>query len=418
MLHKGKTLVFLWSLIIVLYGISAAFYGKVVAKDEAYKEISVFIDVLNRVADDYVEEPDMNKVQEGAMRGLIGALDPYSSYLSRERYEALQARRASGEAGAGMILSKRSEVIYVVSCEQDGPAAQVGIRPGDYLISVNGQIVEDKSILEAESYLLGEPGTKVQLEIFRSSRSNPLEIELTLRVPSSETVRSKIMDGNTGLLDIASLANASIEQVRSQLKALVAAGAEKLVLDLRDCADGDMDEGAELANFFLREGIISYSQNRLGEKVRIIESAPDKHITDLPLAVIINGSTASAAEIAAGALKDRKRATIVGEKSFGVGSSQKTIELKSGAVLVLSTAKYCTPNGKVIQDETVRDAGILPDVTVPDDETRQDLAVESYYDDQDEAMKYQQLREKIDRIQMEKALDVLSKDEAALKEAA
>ena len=149
-----------------------------------------------------------------------------------------------------------------------------------------------------------------------------------------------------------------------------------------------------------------------------MEAAPDKYITDLPVAVIINGSTASAAEITAGALKDRKRATIVGEKSFGVGSSQKAIELESGAMLVLSTAKYCTPSGKVIQDDAVRDAGIMPDIAVPDDETRQDLAVESYYDDQDEAMKYQQLREKIDRIQMEKALDVLSDEGTSLKEAA
>ncbi len=418
MFNKGKTLVFLGSLIIVIYGVSAAFYGKVVAKDEAYKEISVFMDVLKRVANDYVEEPDMNKVQEGAMRGLISALDPYCSFLPRERYEALQKRHASGSAWAGMILSKRSDVIYVVSCEQNGPAEEVGIRPGDYLISVNGQLVEDKSLLEAESYLLGAPGTKVKVEIFRSSRSNPLEMELTLRPSSSETVKSEILDGHIGLLDISSLADASIGQAKNQLMALLSGGVEKLILDLRDSADGGLEEGAELANFFIPDGIICYSQNRLGEKVRTIESVPEKYITDLPLVVIINASSASAAEIAAGALKDRERATIIGEKSFGLGSSQTTIELKSGAMLILSTAKYYTPGGKVIQDETIRNAGILPDIRVPDDETRQDLAVESYYDDQDETMKYQQLRKKVDRIQLEKALEVLSDKEIPLKEAA
>ncbi len=418
MWNKGKTLVFLGSLIIVLYGVSAAFYGKVVAKDEAYSEISVFMDVLKRVADDYVEEPDMNKVQEGAMRGLISALDPYCSFLPKERYEALQKRHASGSAGAGMILSKRSDVIYVVSCEQDGPAEEVGIRPGDYLISVNGQLVEDKSILEAESYLLGAPGAKVKVEIFRSSRSNPLEMEITLRPPSSETVKSEILDGHIGVLDISSLTDASIDRAKNQLMALLSGGSKKLILDLRDCADGGVEEGAELANFFMPKGIISYSQNRLGEKVRIIESVPEKFITDLPLVVMINASSAAAAEIAAGALKDHTRATVIGEKSFGLGSSQKTIELRSGAMLVLSTEKYYTPGGKVIQDETIRDAGILPDIRVPDDETRQDLAVESYYDDQDETLKYQQLREKVDRIQMEKALEVLSEAEIPLKEAA
>ena len=171
-------------------------------------------------------------------------------------------------------------------------------------------------------------------------------------------------------------------------------------------------------HFFLRDGIIYYSRNRLGEKVQIIEANPDKYITDIPVVVLINGSTAAGAEITAGALKDRGRAKIVGERSFGLGSEQKTISLQSGAKLVLSTAKFCTPSGKVIQDETIRDAGISPDVLVPDNDTRQDLAVESYYDKQDDDMKYRLLREKIDQIQTQKALEVLTEDDMPLKKAA
>ena len=144
---------------------------------------------------------------------------------------------------------------------------------------------------------------------------------------------------------------------------------------------GASANGSDLANYFIRSGILYYSQNRQGERVLVVEANPEKHITDLPLVVLIDGSTAGAAEIAAGALKDQKRATVVGEKSFGSGADQKTIHLKSGAVLILSTAKHYTPGGKVIQDEVVRNAGIPPDVEAPDDETRQDLAVESYYDD-------------------------------------
>ena len=386
MFHKGKLLVFLGSFIIVLYGAAAAFYDNVVAKEvDAYKELKVFSDVLGRIVDDYVEEPDMNKVQDGAMRGLIDALDPYSSFLTKEQYDVLQKRNATGVAGAGMILSKRSDVIYIVSCEQGGPAAQMEIRPGDYLISVNGQQVEDKSILEVQSLLLGEPGSKIKVEIFRSSRSKPLELELTLKTPSPDRVASRIAEGTIGFLDVSSLEGSSLEQISNKLRMLISEGVVKLVLDLRDCADGGPAEGAALANYFLRDGIIYYSQNRQGEKVQVVESVPDKFITDIPLVVLINGSTAAAAEITTGALKDRDRATIVGEQSFGVGSAQETIPLKSGAMLVLSTAKYCTPNGKVIQDETIRNAGILPDILVPDSETRQDLVVESYYDDKDEA---------------------------------
>jgi C-terminal processing protease CtpA/Prc len=173
----------------------------------------------------------------------------------------------------------------------------------------------------------------------------------------------------------------------------------------------------------------------------VVEANPEKHITDLPLVVLIDGSTAGAAEIAAGALKDQKRATVVGEKSFGSGADQKTIHLKSGAVLILSTAKHYTPGGKVIQDEVARNGGIPPDLAAPDDETRQDLAVESYYDDKgdanrvvvqsesgspaqvdkddkDEAAKYKQFQEKIDKIQIEKALEVLSKPNVPVKKAA
>jgi carboxyl-terminal processing protease len=418
MSHKGKLLVFVGSFLILLYGVSAKFSGKIVAKDDAYKELSVFMTVINRITDDYVEAPDMNNVQEGAMRGLMDALDPYCSFLSKEQYESLLKRKENGHAGAGMVLSKRSDVIYVVSCEYDSPAEEAGVRPGDYLIAIDGQSVEDKSIVEADSLLHGAPGTKVKVTVFRSARTKPLDVEITLRNQTGIPVTHKMLDGNVGLLDVSSLADSAIEQVKIKLKTLISAGARKLLLDLRDCADGTPSAGADLANYFIRNGVIYYSQNRQGEKVQVVEANPDEFVTDLPLVVLIDSSTAGAAEITAGALKDLDRATIVGEKSFGIGSAQKTIQLKSGAILILSTAKYYTPNGKVIQDETVRTAGISPDIQAPDDETRQDLAVESYYDEQDDLGKYRELQEKIDKIQLDKALEVLSEAESPAKKAA
>jgi len=418
MFHKGKLLVFVGSFLIALYGMSAAFYGKVVAKDEAYKELSVFMDVLKRVSEDYVEDPDMNKVHEGAMRGLIDALDPYCSFLSKEQYAELQKRQASGKAGIGVVLSKRSDVIYVVSCERDSTGAQAGIRPGDYLLAVDGQDVENKSILEVDSLLHGAPGNKVKLTLFRNARTKPVELEIPMKEPAPNSVDSRMLDGNVGFLDVSSLGGSAVEQAKLKLKTLISAGASRLILDLRDCADGSPKDGAELANYFLNSGVVYYSRNREGEKVQVVEASPQKHVTDLPLVVLIDGSTASAAEIAAGALKDQKRATIVGEKSFGVGSAQKTVQLKSGALLILSTAKYCTPSGKIIQDETASKAGIVPDVEAPDDDTRQDLIVESFYDEQEDAAKYRQFQEQIDKIQLDKALEVLSKEKAPVKKAA
>ena len=418
MFQKCKLLVFLGSVLILLYGVSAKFYGKVVAEDEAYKELSVFMDVLKKINDDYVEAPEMNNVQEGAMRGLINALDPYSSFLSKEQYEKLQKRGANGQAAAGIVLSKRSDVIYIVATEHDSPAADAGIRPGDYLIAINGQNIEDKSILEVGDFLRGESGSTIKLTIFRNSRSQPLDIDITLRARAPVPVNSRMLAGNVGLLTVSSLSDPSSQQVKAKLKTLISAGAQKLILDLRDCADGSPQSGADLANYFLPDGIIYYSRNRQGEKVQVVEASPEKHITDMHMVVLIDASTAGAAEIAAGALKDRDRAKVVGIKSFGLGSAQKTIELKSGAVLILSTAKYCTPSGKIIQDEVIRDAGIFPDVQAPDEAKQQDLMVESYYDDQDDAGKYLQLQEKINQIQLDKALEVLLEGAAPAKKAA
>jgi len=416
MFHKGKLVIFLGSFLIVLYGVSAAFYGKLVARDEAYKELSVFMEVLKKIDDDYVEAPNMSNVQEGAMRGLIDALDPYCSFLSKQQYEELQKRKADGKAGIGIIISKRSDVVSVVSCERDGPAAEAGIRPGDFLIAVNGQLVEDKSILEVDSLLHGTPESKVKMTIFRSSKTKPFDLELTLKSQTKAPVSSKMLDENVGLLEVSSLAD--VEQAKVKLKTLISAGAKKLILDLRGCADGTPSDGAGLANYFMREGMIYYSQNRQGQRIQVIEAAPERFVTGLPLAVLIDSSTAGAAEIAAGALKDQKRATVVGERSFGVGSAQKTVQLKSGAILILSTAKYYTPSGKAIQDEALHNAGILPDVQAPDDEKRQDLAVESYYGEQEDLGKYRQLQEKIEKIQLDKALEILSKEEAPVRKAA
>jgi carboxyl-terminal processing protease len=418
MLHKGKLFVFFGSAVIVLYGISAAFYGRVVARDDAYRELAVFMDALKKIHEDYVEAPDMSKVQEGAMRGLIAALDPYSSFLSKEQVEALQKRKLEGTAGIGVSLSKRADVLYIVSTDREGPAESAGVRPGDYIMAVDGTTVDDKSIPEVEALLLGTPGSSVKLSVIRSSQTKPVEIEITRQAEKTPAILSTMRDDKVGLLQIASLEGDAVGQARVRLKTLLSAGAEKLVVDLRDCAEGDAASGADLANFFLKDGLIYYSQNRDGARILDVKANAEKFITDLPLVVLINASTAGAAEITAGALKDHKRALIVGEKSFGVGSSQKRIALKSGSLLILSTAKYFTPNGKMIQEESVRTTGIKPDVQAPDDDRRQDLLVEAYYDDQNDAAKYRQLRDKMRQEQLDKAIELLSSGQVPVRRAA
>ena len=404
MSNKAKILIFAVSFIILLYGASAAFFAK-----EAYKELAIFMDVIQKIRDEYVDVPDMDKVHEGAMRGLFDALDPYSTFLTREQFDELEKRSAAGSADAGMVVFKRSDVVQVVSVQEQGASDKAGIRPGDYLLSVNDMEVHNKSLYEVNNLLHGDPGTSVRLAVFRESQTSSQDIELTLNEPASVQVTSRILEGNVGYLRIASLKGASVEQAKVNLKTLISAGVEKILLDLRSCAEGEPGAGAEVANFFLKEGVIYFSQDRNGVKLEVVSASPEKFLTDLPMALLTNRSTAGAAEIIAGALKDHDRARLIGEKTFGVGSSQKTIKLKSGAALILSTAKYTTPDGNIIQADTARRSGIEPNFESPDASTRQDLAVESLYDyDEEDDDKYRKIQEKILQIQLDKALEVLS----------
>ncbi len=416
MLQKSKIAVFVCSLVIVLYAMAAFFYPKVVARgNEAYPALNVFMDALRQVNSNYVETPDMSKVQQGAMRGLIEALDPYSTYLTKEQAQALDSHK-DGTGDVGLVLSKRASVIYVVAAERNGPAEKAGVRPGDYVTSIGGTNVEEASLLEADSLLRGAPGSKVKIAVFRGAQTKPTEIEMVRRNDDVVPAGSRMLDSRIGILEVPSLSAATLEQARVKLRTLISAGAQKLILDLRDCADGQPAMGANLANFFLKGGVIYTSRARDGSTVMQASASPDKFVTDLPLVVLINGSTAGPAEITAGALKASGRAQIVGEKSFGMGSAQKRITLKSGAVLILSTEKFFTPDGKMIEnDETLRDTGIKPDVEAPDQERLQDLLVNAYFDAQDDAAKYKQLQEKVSQEQIDKAVEVLAKGNAATK---
>jgi carboxyl-terminal processing protease len=416
MLRKTKVAVFFCSLLIVLYAVAAAFYPKGIARgDEAYPALTVFMEALRRVNSDYVEAPDMNKVQEGAMRGLIEALDPYSTFLTKEQVQALDKSKEKS-ADVGLVLSKRADIIYVVAAEKSGPAAEAGVRAGDYVTSIDGVNVEEASLLQAESLLRGAVGSKGRITVFRGTQTKPVEIEMVRTVREAAGVGSRMLDGRIGVVEISSLTGQTLEQVKVKVKTLVSAGAQKLILDLRDCAAGQPASGADLANYFLQSGLIYTSRARDGATVLEARAKPEKFITDLPLAVLINGSTAGPAEIAAGALKASGRATVLGEKSFGMGSAQKRIQLKSGAVLVLSTEKFYTPDGKMIEnDETIRDTGIKPNIEVPDQERLQDLLVNAYFDAQDDAAKYKQLQQTVSREQFDKAVEVLNKGNAAAK---
>jgi len=413
MLRKGKLFVFIFSGVILLYGVSAAFYG-----DVTYPALGVFMKALSYVNSDYVEPPDMSKVRVGAMRGMIEALDPYSAYLTKE--QAIDVDHNKSDTGnIGVVLSKRANIICIVSAAHGGSAESAGLRPGDYVVAIDGVNVEDESLLKAESLLRGAGGTRVKTTVFRGTQTKPLDIEVTRTNEPPPAVASRMLDGKIGLLSIYSLGASAPGQAQIKLKTLISAGAQKIILDLRDCADGEPANGAELANLFLKGGVIYTSKGQSGDTLLDVKATPDKFITDLPLVVLINGSTAGPAEIAVGSLKGNGRASLIGERTFGIGSSQKRFQLKSGGVLVLSISKYYTPDGKLIQDDVnLTDTGIKPDVEAPDKDRLEDFLVDAYFDGQDDAAKYKQLREKLDQEQLNKAVEIVGKAGTVVKKAA
>ncbi len=403
MLHKGKLAVFLGSALVVVYGISAAYYDGVAGKDEAYRELAVFMEALRRINDDYVEHPNINEVQEGAMRGLMDALDPYSGFLTKEEAEQVASRLESGTADLGLVLSKRSDLFYVVAVRKDGASAGAGVRPGDYIVAVDGKSVEGKSLVVVESFLRGPAGSSVKISIFRGAQEQPSEIELTRQEQDPAPPHSQLLEGKIGLLAISTLSGPP-DPIGVKLRTLLSAGADRIILDLRDCADGSVEHGTKLANMFLKEGVIYVRKDMQGETIQIVRAAADAFVTDLPLVLLVNGSTAGAAEVVAGAIKDAQRGTLVGEKTFGAGSSQEQISLKGGSILILSTSKFFTPSGHAIQQDVDARSGIAPDIQAPDDERQRVLMVESYYDHQEDQVKYEKLRERIRNEQLERAV--------------
>jgi carboxyl-terminal processing protease len=353
------------------------------------------------------------------MKGLVESLDPYGGYFQKDQLDQLEKKIDEQKGDLGVVLSKKPELTYVVSTIPGTPAEKADVRPGDYIISIEDTSTFSMHLKEVVGALKGEPGSKVRLGILRGSQAEPIEITVQreeIRIPE---IRQQIFDGNIGYLRPAFLNSESASQFKAKLKTLQSAKVSKILLDLRYVAGGDFEQGIEIANFFIKDGLLAYTQGK--EKNRKEYMADEsKSICELPLVLLVNNSTSGAAEVIAGAIKDRKRGQIVGEKSFGSGSSQERVELKDGSILLLTTRRFFTPSGRAIQSEVAKSAGIQPDIIVPEDKVKSELLLKSYLDSRtsEGSQSYRQLMEKIDSLQMEKALDLLGAVPGAEKKAA
>jgi carboxyl-terminal processing protease len=344
-------------------GVSAAS----TAQDGAYRQINVYSEVLRHIQTDYVTDPDIPAVTNGALRGLLESLDADSSYLTPEDYKTYKADK-SGKAQAGINVSKRYGYATVVSVIPGSSADKAGLTDGDILEAIEGQDTRDISLAMIQLMLEGQAGSTLTVSVVRPSHAEPDKVSMTRMVsvvpPVSETMyeNSSILYLKPGILD-----HDHVLQIEAKLKGMQKAGNRKVLLDLRDVAAGDMAEATRLANDLMRDGTIATLE---GQKVpkQVFTADPAKAINaTAPVVILVNRGTAGPAELVAAALLDNKRADVVGEKTFGEGAQQKTFELPDGAALILSVAKYGSPSGKKLQDD-----GVTPSLLVAsglDDQT-------------------------------------------------
>jgi len=369
---KTKVAVLVASAAVLVFMVVGGLDGvRASSNDGAYRQLQVYSEVLSRVRSEYVEEPNIPAVTDGALHGLLESLDSNSSYLSAAQYKDYKAHKSEAKGDTGAAVSKRFGYAAVIAVLPGSPAEKAGLQDSDIIEAIEGKSTREMSLAEIRNLLSGQPGSNVTVSVVRARRAEPQKIVITRDVVNVPPVTDKMMEDGIGYIQVDSFTKGKSQEVGSKIKALQKSGAKKLILDLRNCAEGDESEGVGTANLFLNHGTITYLQGQKYPR-EAFNADPAKDITNLPLAVLVNKGTAGPAEVVAAAILENARGDVVGDKTFGDGSVQKTIEMPDGSALILSVAKYYTPGGKAIQDNAitpnVQVADADDDVAAPDDD--------------------------------------------------
>jgi carboxyl-terminal processing protease len=341
------------SVLVIAYVAAGYMLGKS-SNDNAFRALTVYSEVLDHIQRDYVDDPNMHAVTNGSLHGLLDSLDPQSAYLSPLEYKDFKEKTASNPpAESGVALTRRFGYIGVIAVLPDSPAAKIGLRIGDILEKIAGFTTSQMAIDQAQLLLKGQPGTTVPLSVIRRGKAEPQDMTITLAklAPSKLIVEDKLQ-GDVAYLRVTDFDAGSAKLIRERLVQLQKAGAKKLILDLRDCAVGDDQEGIATAQLFLQSGTITTLK---GQTVTAVVSAadPTKVVWSQPVAVLIGNGTAGPAEILASAIADNKRGSTVGDRTYGTASQQKLIGMDDGSALILTVANYFTPANKNIATDGV-----------------------------------------------------------------
>ncbi|MBP5979456.1 MAG: S41 family peptidase [Halomonas sp.] len=330
------------------------------ADDLPLEEIQTFAEVFERIKRGYVEEVDDRTLLRNAMRGMLSELDPHSAYLDEEEYQSLRETTQGEFGGIGIEVGMENGQLVVVTPIDDTPASRAGLLSRDVIIAINGTPTESMSLQEAVTMMRGEPGSELRIAVLRSGEETPRTFTLNREVIRSESVKHELLEPGYGYLRISQFQTRTTEQARQAIERMMREQPlEGLILDLRNNPGGILQAAAGVADLFLDDGLIVYTEGRLSDTELSFSASPDTPAGDIPLVVLINSGSASAAEIVAGALQDQRRGVIMGTDSFGKGSVQQIMPLGNGEGLKLTTALYYTPNGRSIQAQ-----GIVPDVEV------------------------------------------------------
>ena len=361
MINKNFCKYFLTIIIILLFGFPNKVYSQNI--DSLYEKIDLFSEVLEKIQNEYVEEIDQAETMDAAINGLLQSLDPYSGYMNPEIFEEAQTETSGEFGGLGIEVSMEAGVVKVISPIDDTPASRAGVKAGDYIVRINGEQVQGKTLMEAVNLMRGPIGTSIEITIMRKGLKKAKIIKITREIIEIRSVVSKQVENKIGYLRLRAFNENSSNQLKKEISKL-----EKnkknigYILDLRNNPGGLLSQAIKISDFFLDDGEIVSTKGRKARENRKFFAKKGDRINGKPLIVLINNGSASASEIVAGALQDQKRAILLGETTYGKGSVQSIIPLKNRGAIRLTVSKYYLPSGKSISE-----VGVIPDIKIEEE---------------------------------------------------
>ena len=348
--------------VVILLNISNKVYSQNI--DKLYEKIDLFAEVLEKIQNEYVEEVDQAEIIDSAINGALQSLDPFSAYMNPKVFEESQSETSGEFGGLGIEVSMESGVIKVITPIDDTPAAKAGVKAGDYIVKINGEQVQGKTLMEAVNLMRGPEGTSIEITVRRKGLRKAKIFKITREIIEIKSVISKIVDNKVGYLRLRAFNKNSSSQLKKEISKIEKN--KKLVgyiLDLRNNPGGLLSQAVTISDFFLNDGEIVSTKGRKKRENRKFFAKKGDKIDGKPLIVLINNGSASASEIVAGALQDQKRAILLGETTFGKGSVQSIIPLKNRGAIRLTISKYYLPSGKSISE-----VGVVPDIKVEEED--------------------------------------------------